>query len=712
MAYAISTDIGGTFVDAVILDPQGRLAIGKASSTPEEPATGLMAAIEVAAGNMGLDLERVLGACGLFVNGTTVTTNAMIQGRWARTGLLITRGFEDTLVIGRVKARTAGLDEFEVTNYQEADRPMGVVPITLTRGLEERIDSRGRVIRPLDPQDVEATVDDLVAQGIEALAICLLWSFRNPIHEQAVRDLVRRRHPRLYVTASSDLIPVIREYERANTAAINAALGPTIARYVRGIEETMRWTRCPAELLIMQSVGGLSPAAQVRDVPVATLYSGPVGGIIAAQKLGELLGLPNVITTDMGGTSFDVGMIVEGVAESHATTTVERQILMVPAVDCVSIGAGGGSVAWLDELLSLHVGPQSMGATPGPACYGRGGERPTVTDADVILGYINPEYFLGGAMRLDPVRAEKALRAHVADPLGLTVEEAALAVYDIVNAHMADLIRKVSIERGHDPRAFTLLAFGGCGPTHCTGYGPEIGARQIIVPGAATVFSALGIVESDIKHFYSRSSMVLLPRQGEVDERLLEEVNATFAVLLEQARAQLARDGVAPERMVLRRSIDMRYENQTNELIVPVSWTGAMDAGGLRRLQEEFVKRYEMLYGSGSRSHLAAIELITLRVEALASTPFAHQVVRHPRGAADAGEAFVGTRRAYWREARGFRETRVFRGERLRCGHRVEGPAVIEYYGTTIPLHAGQVLEVDELLNAVITVPAASHGEA
>ena len=711
MSYIVATDVGGTFVDAVIRDDTGRTVVGKAPSTPAEPALGVLAAIGAAARQLGLTEREVLRDSRMFRNGTTVTTNAMLQRRGARTGLLITAGFEDTLAIGRVLSRTVGLDERALTDYQHAERPAPVVPSPLTRGIAERIDCDGTVLCALDPASVERAVDELVASGIEALAICFLWSFANPAHERLARDIARERHPRLYVSASSDLVPLIREYERANTTCLNAYLGPTLRGFVGDVERRLASAGFAGNLLIMQSVGGLSPAAQIQRVPVTTLLSGPVGGVIAAQRLGERLGDPNVITTDMGGTSFDVGLIAEGETEVSPVTVIARQLVMHPTVAIETIGAGGGSVAWIDPAGALRVGPQSQGARPGPAAYGEGGELPTVTDADVVLGYIDPAHFLGGAKALHPELAAAVIERHVGVPLGMSLDEAAAGIHTIVNAHMADLIRRVTIDRGHDPRRFSLFAFGGCGPTHATGFAPDVECRRVVIPPAASVFSALGIATADIRHFFSRTATVALPREGSADERELREANAIFAELVTQARAQLAEERIAPADRTITLAVDVRYRGQAHELVVPLrsSPDRPLDAAALTGLRDEFVRLYEMRYGGGARSERQAMELVNLRVEG--SARGAGDPARGGREPADGGReppgdpahAAIGARSVYWLDVRRREDTPVYDGERLRSGDLVRGRAIVELYAAAVPLYAGQELTVDPLGDFVVS---------
>ncbi len=698
MGYLIATDTGGTFTDCVVLGEDGGCFIGKSLSTPGDFSQGVLnasdAALEQAPAN------TPYSQASLVSHGTTVTTNALLQRAGARTGLLTTKGFEDTLFIGRLVARTVGLGLAEVTNYQQVDKPDPMVPVTLTRGLQERIDRNGQVLRALDPGEVLLKVDELLAEGIEALAVCLLWSFRNPVHERMIRDLLASKHPDLHVVISSDLVPILGEFERANTTAINAHVGVTLDQYLTKLGASLKTRGYDGPLLIMQSVGGLTPASEARRIAVATLYSGPAGGIVAAQMVGRQIGEGNIITTDMGGTSFDVGLVVDGQAQTSQTTIIGRHLVSIPALEVVSIGAGGGSIAWVADPAALMVGPQSAGAKPGPACYGFGGELPTVTDADVVLGYINPDNFLGGKIKLDAGKAAESLRKHVGDKLGMTVVEAAAAVYQVVNAHMADLIRKVTIERGYDPREFVLFAFGGGGPTHCTAYGPDLGARSVIVPQAAPVFSAYGIAHSDIKHFYTESNPILIEDDpGKMD---LERINRIFRDLSSAARRQLELEEIRTGYTVTR-ALDIRYIGQIHELTISVPGSADLSYEDLRTLRQAYEQKYEMLYGAGASSRLASAEIVTFRVDAICPTPFRAKPRTYPREGTNASAAQSVGRDVYWLDAGGFVRTPVFAGDRLRPGNIVEGRAIVEMFGTTLPLYLGQRLAVDERLNFVVT---------
>jgi N-methylhydantoinase A len=700
--YIVSTDSGGTFVDAVILDAKGELTIGKSPTTPEDPAKGIIAAVAAAATRAGLDLRSVLSHCAMFLNGTTVTTNAMIQRTGAKTGLITTLGFEDTLIIGRVRSRWVGLDETALVDFKNVERPPPVVPTSLIRGVSERIDCFGKVVLPLDLTEAEKTIDELVSAGIESLAICLLWSFKNTAHEGTIAELARRKYPSLYVVASSELVQSMGDYERANTAAVDAYLGPTLNAYLANIGASLKASGYRGELLVMQSIGGLAPASGLLQAAVTTLQSGPAGGIIAAQKLGQLVGEPNVITADMGGTTFDVGIVVDGRPQTAKTSVTARNLLLVPAVEAISIGAGGGSIAWLDSANALHVGPRSQGARPGPACYDRGGTLPTVTDADVVLGYINPNQFLGGGMPLRADLAHEAIKTHIAVPLGMSVEEAAQAIYDIVNAHMADLVRSITVGRGFDPRDFAIVAFGGCGPTHCTGFGPDCQPRRIIVPPAATVLSALGIAQSDIKHFHTRTFVRPINSNAPDWDELAKQIDAHFDELIALTNTQFEREGIAPDQRNFVRSVDIRYRKQVHELTIPIGRLGPVDDATLAEVVDDFVRTYERLYGAGSSIGKSGLELATLRVDGIAVIQRNYGTARSERGSPSPARASLGRRKVWWKEFGGSRDTDAFQLEHLACGNVVEGPAIIEAYGTSIPLHPGQRAEVDEWLNLVI----------
>ncbi|MDP2663014.1 MAG: hydantoinase/oxoprolinase family protein, partial [Dehalococcoidia bacterium] len=567
-------------------------------------------------------------------------------------------------------------------------------PRPLIKGITERVDYQGRELAPLDLEEASRAARELVEAGVEAIAICFLWSFMNPAHEAQVRDLVQREHPQVFVTASSDLAPQMGEYERTATAALNCYLGPVTYRYFRALGRQLEEQGLDCPLLVMQSSGGVLPAEDVRERAVSTLSSGPVGGITGALFLGKLLGYDNIICTDVGGTSFDVGLIVGGRAEQAREAVADKYHTLSPTVDVSSIGTGGGSVAWIESGTGiLRVGPQSAGAAPGPVCYDRGGEQPTVTDAGVILGYINPDYFLGGRMRLNRDKALAVTQEKIAVPLDMDVFQAAAGIYKISNSQLADLVRKVTIEKGYDPREFALFAYGGAGPQYAGLYGAEIGLRTIVIPSLASVFSAFGAVVSDIVKFHSLSDPMVAP----LDPQRLNEIYRSIG---EKARKDLRKDGVAEADMVVQRYVEMRYRRQVHEVRVPVP-DGELGSAEVEAVLESFETKYEELYGKGAAFREAGMEAITFHVVGTGRT-MKPVLPRLEAEGSDSAFARKGSRSAYFDRAGGFVDTAVYDAAKLRSGHIVPGPAVIEDATTTIVVQPGHQARVDPYLNIVI----------
>ncbi len=690
----IAVDTGGTFTDCVTIDAAGRVWYAKALSTPGDYGEGVMESVDHTATAMQTTPEALLDGAYAFAHGTTAGLNALCTRTGTRVGLLTTRGHEDAILIGRVQQKVAGLGEKERTHAVKLDKPQPIVPRTMIRGLTERVNWRGDVVVPLNHEEARRAVRELVQDGAKAIAACFLWSFMNPAHEQQVGRIVREMYPDVFLSLSSDVIPVIKEYERTATTVINAYVGPTTARYLTALEGKLRARGLRRSFFVMQSAGGVLPAREAAGKAVNTLSSGPVGGVIASALLGQLLGHRNVIATDVGGTSFDVGLVADGVVPMARAAVYEQYEILAPMVDITSIGAGGGSIAWVEPVtVSLRVGPQSAGASPGPACYGRGGRRPTVTDADVALGRIDPDYFFGGRMKLSRDAALEAIAVTVAGPMGMDVEDAALGVVDIVDAHMADLVRRVTIERGHDPREFVLFAYGGSGPTHVGAYGRDLGCRAAVISPYAPVFSALGIAASDGLRLYLKSEPLRLPVPPARIGQIFDQLEA-------QAREDLAASRADVAAVHLARSLDMRFRYQTNELQVPVpdGWLAPADVDALVGRFEDL---YEQAYGKGTGYRKAGIEISTFRLLATLRLP-KPALVRHPPGAPDPAGAMKGERQVVFDRQGGFIRTPVYDGERLGSGHRIPGPAIIESPATTTVVHPGQSVRVDEYLNLVL----------
>lgn len=687
-AFVIAVDSGGTFSDCVIIDRAGRVTTGKAPSTPEDFSIGVLDSIEAAASALGLGTSDVLARAALFAHGTTVATNALIERKGARAGLITTTGHEDAIIIGRTFQKVAGLTEDEITHVARLSKPTPVIGRPMIVGVHERIDAKGAVVLPLQRDSLERAVARLVARGVEAIGVSLLWSFLNPVHERAVAAYLGERYPGIPVTLSSDLSPVIKEYERGITVAINAYLIGRTGQYLGRLVERLAKAGYRRRAVVMQSSGGVTSIARAQSRAVSLLTSGPAGGVIAAKALADRLGHRNVITTDVGGTSFDVGLIVDGQPQFADAPIFAGFQLAIPMIDVATIGAGGGSIARVERATGLlQVGPESAGAVPGPVCYGRGGSEPTVTDANLVLGRLNPGYFLGGRSRLDARAAEEAIRREVAEPLGVGTTAAALAIVRIAEAHMTDLVRRVSIERGFDPRRFHLYAFGGAGPTHAGIYGAGVGVKAVVVPLTASEFSAFGIGASDLLAV----SEISEPANAPFDVPRLE---AIFTELEALAVAELAANGVATDKVTSARFMRLRYRGQVHELRTPVPPLNGSDAPVI----EAFERLYEGRYGKGAGYRRAGIQALTYIVHAIGrlSLPALEPEARgSPEPAADA----CVERRPVVFTAAGPVETPIYRIERLRHGNRIAGPAIIQAPTTTVVLHVGQIAEVDAYRN-------------
>ncbi|HEY7065488.1 MAG TPA: hydantoinase/oxoprolinase family protein [Chloroflexota bacterium] len=693
MAYIVGVDTGGTFTDCVVIAGDGSVTHDKALTTPEDLTLGVLQSVGNTAALLGLSARDLLSETQVFAHGTTAGVNALISRTGAKVGLLTTKGHEDAILIGRVHQKVEGLSEREIIDVARLEKADPLVPRPLIKGLDERVDYKGGAVVALDLDQAREAVRALVAEGVQAIAVSFLWSFMNPAHEQAVQALIRADFPGLFVTISSDLAPVMGEYERTATTVINAHVGPKIEGYMLALEGKLRAAGLTGQFLAMQALGGAIPAAEAARRAVNILSSGPVGGAIGSAFLGRTLDYPNVITTDVGGTSFDVGLVVEGEARYADRPVFEKYALLTPMIDVTSIGAGGGSIAWVEpETGLLQVGPRSAGSNPGPVCYGRGGTEPTVTDADLVLGRINPEHFFGGRLRLDAAAAECAIRERVAEPLGMSAVEAARGIVDIADAHMADLVRKVSIENGYDPRDFVLFAYGGGGPLHVGAYAADIGVRSVVISPYAPVFSAFGIAGADVVRFYQKSYPAVFPLDPAI-------VNQIFAELEAQAQEE-AGGGAGEPALELQRQIDLRFRRQTHELRVAVP-RKELSAADLDQLVDQFEADYERLFGRGTGYRRAGVEVSTFRVRCVLRLP-KPALRAAPADGADASHAQKGTRPVFFRGE--FVPAPIYAGEALRPGNVVAGPAVIEGGATTVPVHPGQTVRVDQHLNLIMAV--------
>ena len=685
---SIGIDIGGTFTDVVVMGDDGSVRTTKSPSTPGRLQEGLLAALTAAAVKEQTDLAALLRRLDRIAHGTTVATNAFIERRGAGVALLTTRGFEDTMIMQRMMGMTAGLSPSELTDYSNRSVPDPIVPRSLIFGIRERTDYRGDVIAPLAEQDVYDAVARIKEAGIEAIAVSYLWSFKNTAHESRTREILAEELPGIYLSTSHELVPRLGEYERTATTVINAYLGPLVRNYTEQLNRRLGDNR----LFLLDSCGGVMTPDEAGRAPVRLLLSGPSGGVTAAKHMGKLCGHENIISFDMGGTSTDVAVIASGEASRRKETVADKYHLLLPMLDVRAIGAGGGSIAGVEEGGYIFVGPESAGAEPGPACYGRGGKHPTVTDANVVLGIIDPGGFLGGKLALDRDKARQAVQEHVASPLKLPVEEAAAGIKRIVDARMADLLRTVTIEQGHDAREFVLYAFGGAGPAHAPAFALDV-VEEVMIPASQSVFCAFGAVASDITLSAGRAKPERYGREGSgaVD---LAGIETIFRDLEDQANESLDVQGVPPGQRRFRRVVEVRFVRQTKSLSVPFP-------GTLEGLVENFLDAYKKRYGAEAVPEKAGFEFVTYVVEATGLLP-RPDCARYPPAGADAAHAVKGSRPVYDMVKQVFIDTPIYRGEALQNGNRISGPAIIEYETTTVAILSGQAGTVDEFLGISI----------
>ncbi|WP_020497490.1 hydantoinase/oxoprolinase family protein [Sciscionella marina] len=694
MPYVIGIDTGGTFTDAFAADQHNRLATAKTPSTPPNFADGFLDAIDGLAGDLGTDPNELLANTEYIVHGTTSTLNSLVTGDVARVGFLTTRGHADSIAIMNMEGRYAGLGSDEIQHMARTSKPPALVPCGRIAEIDERIDHKGAVIVPLDEDGVRESVRALLADDVEAIAVSLLWSFHSPAHEQRVRELIHEEAPGLYVALSSEVSPRIREYSRSVTTLMNTQVGPRLGAYLEPLQARLRERGFTGGLMVMQGSGGCVSAADAPGRAITTIGSVLTGGVVGCTRMAEALETGKVISTDMGGTTFLVGLVVDGKPVATTSTVLNQYAISTPTVDVHTIGAGGGAIAWLDTAGNLKVGPRSAGASPGPACYGDGGWEPTVTDADLVLGIINPDNFFGGRKKLRTQLAREAIDKVIATPLSMSVDDAAAAIYAIQNAQTADLVRKVVVNSGQDPREFTLYAYGGAGPMHCANYAADLGVNEVVVPLGATaaVFSAYGLAASDIILTAERSQPAPMP----VDPAA---VNAVYAELEAELDARLTKQGLRFSTVTYQREADIRYTMQMAEVSTPVPG-GKLAAEHIGHIGRDFEDRYEAVYGKGTGFPDAGLQLITYRVRAVGTLPITPTLPDHARST---GDPIPSSEREVFLDVRvGRQRAQIYDYRALKAGHRVMGPAVVEAPTTTVALPPGTAGTVDRLGNLVI----------
>lgn len=697
MSIIIATDVGGTCTDTVIFSAGEPVRIGKALSTPPDYGAGVLDSVERAVAGMDATLSQVLADTRLFIHGSTIVDNTLLTQSGAETGLITTKGFEDTLVATRgAYGRWSGLTEEQIKHPVMTDRPTPLVPRARTVGVAERVDYKGAVIRLLDETETERAIRFLIEKrGVEAIAVCLLWSFQNQAHEHRIRDILADIAPGTYVTLSSEVAPVPGEYERASTTVINAYTGRIARDYLAGLYALLQKSGYDGPLMVMQGYGGLLPASEAGERAVGMLECGPAAGVIGSRRLGEVLGDSDVIAADMGGTTFKVGVIQDGQIEYAREPLVNRYHYIAPKIEIVSIGAGGGSIVSIDERTARpRVGPQSAGADPGPVCYGRGGDRPTLTDVMMLIGYMDPGSFLGGSMRLDTEAARHVFETRIARPLGIETIAAAIGIYRIAAAQITDLIREITVERGLDPREFVLHAFGGSCPMICGMFAADLQVKRVVIPYTASVYCAFGLISADIVHEYATTRPMPAPDDPEA-------INRIYEPMTDRALLQLRAEGFSGDAIHLDWSIDLRYARQVHEVTTPVRGTGPMDQAALRAVVDDFETLYERKYGKGSAFREAGIEMTLFRLTArgLLDRP---KLDGADLGAADPAAARTGRREIFVDARDGLAPADIYDFDRLSPGNVVEGPAVIHTPITTIVLQDRQIGRMDAYRNIVL----------
>jgi N-methylhydantoinase A len=674
----IAVDIGGTFTDLVAVDDDGQVFRSKSLTTPDDLARGI--------GDCFKSANVDVAGASFFVHGSTVTINAVLEHKGARTGLLTTKGFRDVYEIGRGN-RPEGYNLF-------FKRPVPLVPRDLRLEVDERLYATGEVLTPLDEQSAAAAIGTLNKAGVESVAVCLLHSYANAAHEQRLGELLHRQFPQAYVSLSHEILREFREYERTSTTVLNSYVGPLVRRYLVSLEKMLGSAGFHGTFRVMQSNGGVMSAETAKKMPVTMMESGPVAGVIAAARLGEALGCRHIISFDMGGTTAKSSLIKDFHPEVTSSYYVGGYVtghpMMLPVVDIVEVGNGGGSIAWIDPAGGLKVGPQSAGAAPGPACYGKGGVEPTVTDANLIAGRIDPEYFLGSGIRLQRDHAAAAIMEKVGKPLGLSLEEAALGILTIANFNMSLSVRAVSVEKGYDPRDCVLVPSGGGGALHAMAIARELSVPKVIIPPMPAHFSALGMLMADLKHDYVQTFV------RELTETSGTQIADAFAVLENSARDTLREEGCKPEQIILRRFLDMRYRGQEYTLPVPVT-EDLRSLTDFDAIRARFDQMHQDHYGHSAPKE--PVMMVNLRLSALGKfdnkLPLALASHTADRGERGRRPVIFDTKPV---------DCPIYLRGGFKAGDQLTGPAVIEEMGATILLYPDDSMKVNELGQLVIEV--------
>jgi len=685
----IGVDVGGTFTDLVLWDDDGTVVVHKTPSTNHDPSIGTMDGIAVLAERAGIDPSEI----DMFFHGTTVATNIVLEHNGCDVGMITTEGFRDLLHIARKKR------PLNYSNYQDLPwQKWQLVPRRNRRVVPERIDAAGNVLTPLDEDAVREQVRLLRERGVQAIAVAFLHSYRNPTHEQRVKAIIAEEFPGVFVSLSSEVAPQYREYERFSTAALNAFIGPKTSQYIENLARKARDAQVGEDVHLMTSAGGLVTSRSATEIPVSLLTSGVIAGLLGGCAIGKASGFPSVITLDVGGTSADVGVAPDGALRMKhlLDTRIGDYHAMVPMAEVDTIGAGGGSIAVVDDGGMFRVGPRSAGAVPGPACYGRGGTEPTSTDAMVMMGWLRENSFLSGTMEVQPELARTAIQTHIADKLNTSIDEAAMGIFKILAHSMTEAISLHSVRKGYDPRDFSLIAEGGAGPLFAWQIADQLGIPRVIVPGHPGITSAVGLLTTDIR--YEEPTTVWTSSADPNIELLREQIDR----LSKQAVAQLEADGIAPENISLERSVDCRYVGQGYELRVQAP-DGEIDDVWVKTTAEAFHEAHGRTYSQ--RFDDKSVQLVNVRVTGVGAVPHV-QIAEIERGTADASGAIKTTARAlFWKDETAVPEwvdTPVYERSQLLAGNEITGPAIVEQFDSTTIIGMNQHATVDAVGHIII----------
>ena len=682
MGYRIGIDVGGTFTDYLLLHPDGRTQVHKTLSSRPDPSEAVLRGLEHLASSNGWSLSKFVSEVDIIVHGTTVTTNAVLTGQTSSTGLLTTKGFRDALEMRR------GVREAFYDN--KSTPPTSLVPRHLRLPIQGRIGFTGAEIEPLSTDDIEQAIKTFQEAGVEAVAVCFMHAYANSAHEEAAAELIAKRMPDVYLSVSNRVLPQVRFYERTSTTVLNAVVGPILKRYLSNLQRRLVESGFTGVLRIMQSNGGVSSLDAVAALAASTLLSGPAAaptaGITAMQPYNE----DSFITVDMGGTSFDAALVVGGQPSITTTGAVNRFALALPSMEITTIGAGGGSIAWIDDGL-LRMGPQSAGANPGPACYGKGGELPTCSDANLVLGYLSPEFFAGGSIALDVDAASSAITKHVAEPLGIDLVRAAYGMHHVMNVNMASAIREISVQKGWDPRKFPLICAGGAGAVHAAMIARELGIARVIIPREGAIFCASGMLGTDLKHDFVRSYSARLS-EGGIEQQQVEHL---IKSMRDEADAVLLSEGISQQHRRYVYALDLRYLGQYQEVSVEIPLDHLLN-GRWEAVKEAFHDKHDQLFGYALRESTAVVELVSIRMSALGDTEKPESVPA-PRSKVDADTFLKGHRAVYQPDTGAFSDTPVYDGDKLQHGNTLDGPAIVEKVTTSVFVPNGFLLTVDAL---------------